>query len=178
MLPPRTGDQFRIGVSIPIPEPYTSKLARARAEAGDPAALSIPPHITLVPPAVVEADEIGAVTDHLHEVAAQTSPFVLELHGTSSFRPITQVVFVTVTRGERECVALHELVNSGPLRRQLTFPYHPHVTIAHDVPAAALDRAQAGMADFDAVFPVAHFSLYEFGDDGVWRDVSTFVLTS
>ena len=177
-MPPLVGDQLRIGVSIPVPEPYTSRLARARAEAGDPAALSIPPHITLVPPAVVEADEIGSVTDHLREVAARTAPFVLELRGTDSFRPITQVVFVAVTKGEQECVALHELVNSGPLHRPLNFPYHPHVTIAHDVPTAALDRAEAEMADFDALFPVAHFSLYEFGDDGVWRDVSTFVLSS
>src|SRR5699024_9320416 len=111
-------------------------------------------------------------------VAATSTPFVLELRGTETFRPVSQVVFVAVASGLRECVALHNAVNAGPLQQELQFPYHPHVTIAHDVPEVDLDRAQQDMADFDALFPTTHFSLYEFGDDGVWRDVSMFVLTS
>ncbi|HLS24454.1 MAG TPA: 2'-5' RNA ligase family protein [Beutenbergiaceae bacterium] len=178
LSPETPTDQIRIGVSIPIPEPYASSLARVRTEVGDQAALSIPPHITLVPPAVVNTDDIGTVIGHLTDVAAQTPPFVLELRGTATFRPITQVVFVVVTRGHEQCTMLHQLVNDGPLRQQMRFPYHPHVTIAHDVPPDALDDAEQRMADFEATFPVAHFSLYEFGDDGVWRDVRTFVLTS
>ncbi len=176
--PRATTDQVRIGVSIPIPEPYASSLARVRTEVGDEAALAIPPHITLVPPVMVHDGQIGAVMEHLSDVAARTPPFVVELRGTDTFRPLTQVVFVVVARGSEQCTRLHELVNDGPLHQELRFPYHPHVTIAHDVPPAALDQAGQRMADFDATFPVAQFSLYEFGDDGVWRDVRTFVLTS
>lgn len=177
-LPERVGDQMRIGVSIPIPEPYASRLVRARTEAGDPQAFSVPPHITLLPPTVVEPDQMGAVVEHLSLVAARSAPFVLELRGTETFRPLSQVVFVALAAGHGQCTALHEAVNAGPLWQDLHFPYHPHVTIAHDLPPADLDRAQQAMAAFDALFAVAHFSLYEFGDDGVWRDVSTFVLSS
>lgn len=177
-LPERVGDQLRIGVSIPIPEPYHSRLTRARVEAGDPRAYSIPPHVTLLPPVVVEPGQMGVVVDHLSDVAARSRPFVMELSGTETFRPLSQVVFVNLRSGARECAALHEAVNAGPLRQDLQFPYHPHVTIAHDVAEENLDRAEADMAGFDALFAVAHFSLYEFGDDGVWRDVSTFVLSS
>src|SRR5699024_12730788 len=61
---------------------------------------------------------------------------------------------------------------------ELRFPYHPHVTIAHELDEATLYRAAASMGDFDAVFPVVHFSLYFRGADGVWRDTVDFALTS
>ena len=35
-------------------------------------------------------------------------------------------------------------MRSGPLERELKFPYHPHVTVAHDLPEEALDRAFDG----------------------------------
>lgn len=175
-LPERVGDQLRIGVAIPIPEPYTASLTRARTDCGDPMAKTVPPHITLLPPSIVEPDQMGAVVEHLKTVAGGHAPFVMELRGTDTFRPLSEVVFVALAAGHDHCTALQHAVNDGPLHRELDFPYHPHVTIAHGLPAANLDSAAEQMADFDAVFPVAHFSLYEFGDDGVWRDVSTFVL--
>ena len=45
-----------------------------------------------------------------------------------------------------------------------TYPYHPHVTVAHDVPTEALDRVYAELAGFDARFTVDHFTLYVHGD--------------
>ena len=176
--PARHGDQLRIGVAIPIPEPYTSTLTRARSDCGDPLAHSVPPHITLIPPTVIEPEELGTVVDHLKNVATGHAPFVVELGGSDSFRPISPVVFVALTAGAGSCAVLQQAVNDGPLRQELRFPYHPHVTIAHELPEDRLDRAAGMMTEFDAVFPVAHFSLYEFADDGVWRDVSTFVLSS
>ncbi|MBZ2197673.1 2'-5' RNA ligase family protein [Occultella gossypii] len=176
--PERMGAQVRIGVSIPIPEPYSATLTRARIEAGDPLAHSVPPHITLMPPAVVEPDDLAEVTEHLRTVAAEHPPFVVELGGTDSFRPISPVVFVRLAAGTQACERLQRAINAGPLRQELRFPYHPHVTIAHEIDDAGLDAANAAMEAFDAVFPVAHFSLYEYGDDGVWRGVRNFVLTS
>lgn len=177
-VPERESNQIRIGVSIPIPEPYTSSLSRARIEAGDPNALSVPPHITLLPPTVVEPDRLPDVQEHLAQVAATRTPFVVELSGTDTFRPVSPVVFVKVATGAQECADLQSAVNAGPLEQELRFPYHPHVTIAHEIDEPALDRATQSLDDFDAVFPVAHFSLYEYGDDGVWRDIHTFTLTS
>ncbi|HLS13934.1 MAG TPA: 2'-5' RNA ligase family protein [Beutenbergiaceae bacterium] len=177
--PVRRGNQLRIGVAIPIPEPYTSTLTRARSDAGDPLAHSVPPHITLLPPTVIEPEHLGEVVDHLTAVASAQAPFVIELDGTASFRPVSPVVFVAVAAtGANACAVLQQKVNQGPLAQELRFPYHPHVTIAHDLADDHLDRAERLMAGFDAVFPVAHFSLYEFADDGVWRDVSTFVLSN
>src|SRR3712207_8607561 len=52
---------------------------------------------------------------------------------TTLFR--SDVVFVAVARGIGNCELLADDVRRGPLARSLTFPYHPHVTVAHDVPA-------------------------------------------
>ena len=44
------------------------------------------------------------------------------------------------------------------------------------MPEAALDAAFDQMATYDAQFDVAGFSLYEHGDDGVWRPEQVFPL--
>lgn len=176
-LPPRRTDQRRIGVAVAIPEPYGERLQRVRAELGDPLARFIPPHVTLVGPTVVDADRMVEVERHLALVARAHPPFVLQLSGTSSFRPISPVVFVQVTRGAQPCTALEEAARTGILAQELRFTYHPHVTIAHDLDDATLDAAEREMEDFEATFAVDRFSLFEHGDDGVWRSVRDVLLT-
>ncbi len=170
------GEHTTIGVAIEIPEPWGSALARIRAEIGDPAAAFVPPHLTLLPPTEIPADQRAAVETHLADVAAGAAPFELHLRGSGTFRPVTDVVFVAVVRGISECEQLEAGVRSGPLHRDLRFPYHPHVTVAHDVPEEALDRAFDGLADFEATFPVAAFTLFEHGADGHWRPQRHFPL--
>lgn len=177
-VPATTGSQVSIGVAISIPAPYAESLTRARIDSGDPEALAIPPHITLLPPTAVEPDELDAVRRHLRAVAATQAPFVVALDGTDTFRPISPVVFVAVTEGAAACGDLHAAVNAGPLAQPLRFPFHPHVTIAHDLDDARLDAAAASREGFSARFPVAEFALYEYGDDGVWRDVLEFSLVA
>ncbi|MEV6527007.1 2'-5' RNA ligase family protein [Longispora sp. NPDC051575] len=165
-----------IGVAFPIPEPWAAELARAREAAGDPLARFVPPHLTLIGPTEVPAGERSGVEDHLRRVAATGTPFTLHLRGTGTFRPLTDVVFVMVAQGISECERLEEALRSGPLARELRFPYHPHVTVAHDVSAPALDRAFDDLAGFDAAFEAAAFTLYEHGDDGMWRPQRDFPL--
>lgn len=176
-LPERSGDQVRIGVAITVPEPYGSELQAARARFGDPWAEYIPPHITLLPPTVVEHDAMPAVDEHLAAVAAQHAPFVVRLRGTATFRPVSPVVFMQLVEGISGCEGLEADVRGGVLAQELRFPYHPHVTIAHEVPDAQLDTAFDGMADFDATFVVTRLHCYAHGDDGVWRPSRDFVLT-
>ena len=175
-LPERTGDQLRIGVAIPVPAPFGPGLQEARARFGDPLAAFIPPHITLLGPTVVEPGDMAGVTEHLERVAAEAEPFVLHLRGTGTFRPVSPVVFVQVAQGIAHCERLERAVRSGPLAQRLRFNYHPHVTVAHEVPDDALDRAFAELGHYEARFPVTGFQVYEHGDDGVWRPVRDFGL--
>lgn len=168
-LPQRSGDQVRIGVAIPVPDPFGPVLQAARARFGDPLAASIPPHITLLGPTVVEPTDLEVVSAHLDRVAAGAAPFTLHLRGTGSFRPVSPVVFVQVAEGIAQCERLERAVRSGPLQQDLRFNYHPHVTVAHEVGDGDLDRAFTELAQYEARFRVVAFHVYEHGDDGVWR---------
>ncbi|WP_147795864.1 2'-5' RNA ligase family protein [Cellulomonas sp. Y8] len=169
-------DELRIGVAVSVPEPYAAELQAARARVGDPAADLIRPHITLLGPTVLPTAALPEAEEHLRAVAAAHAPFTVHLRGTATFRPVSPVVFVQVVEGIASCELLEVAVRSGVLDQELRFHYHPHVTIAHEVPDDALDRAFADMADFEARFDVAEIHVYEHGDDGMWRTIGAFPL--
>ena len=114
----------------------------------------------------------------LVDVAADTEPFEVQLRGTGTFRPVSQVVFVAMAAGIAECERLADAIRTGPLWRELAHPYHPHVTVAHDVPGAALDAAYERLGGYTARFEVDHFTRYEHSGDGVWRPVRHYPLGS
>jgi 2'-5' RNA ligase len=165
-----------IGVAMSIPPPVDATLNEARARSGDPLAALIPAHITLLGPTEVDRSDFDAIQAHLAEVAKAHQPYAIHLRGTGTFRPLTEVVFVAVAAGISECEQLAAAVRSGPLERELHYPYHPHVTVAHDVPTEALDRVYAELADLDATFGVDRFTFYVHGSDGRWRPLQDFVL--
>ncbi|MEW2249430.1 MULTISPECIES: 2'-5' RNA ligase family protein [unclassified Streptomyces] len=165
-----------IGVSIAVPEPHGSLLQQLRAGFGDAAAHGIPTHVTLLPPTEVDEGALPAVEAHLTRVAAAGRPFPMRLHGTGTFRPLSPVVYVKVVAGAEECTRLQQQVRdaSGPVARELQFPYHPHVTVAHGIDDAAMDRAYADLADYEADWSCTGFALYEQGADGVWRKLREY----
>ncbi|UGY93231.1 2'-5' RNA ligase family protein [Streptomyces gobiensis] len=166
-----TAGTVTLGVSIAVPEPYGSLLQERRAGFGDPAAHGIPTHVTLLPPTEVDPAARPVIEEHLAAVAAAGRAFPMRLSGTDTFRPLSPVVFVQVVEGGSACRWLQERVRAadGPLARELQFPYHPHVTIAHGIAEEAMDTAYAELADFEAAWTTTGFALYEQGEDGVWR---------
>jgi 2'-5' RNA ligase len=163
-----------VGVAVSIPEPYGEQLRSHRASFGDPQAVSVPTHVTLLPPTAVPAGSVPAVHDHLGSVAAQGRPFRMHLRGTATFRPVSPVVFVQLVQGISECERLERAVRRGPLARDLQFYYHPHVTVAHHLADEALDEASRMLADFECQFTVTGFHVYEHGDDEIWRSAAWF----
>jgi len=165
-----------IGVAVAIPEPWALRLQEYRVDLGDETAYSIPTHITLIPPTQIDADAVPEVVEHLTAVATRHRPFRIHLRGTGTFRPVSPVVFVAVAEGIPGCEQLADDVRSGPLKRDLEFPYHPHVTIAHHLDDASLDRAFDELAGFDCAFTAAEFHLYVHGEDEGWVPTRTFAL--
>ncbi|MGW0753555.1 2'-5' RNA ligase family protein [Streptomyces sp. NPDC002587] len=165
-----------LGVSIAVPEPYGSQLQQLRAGFGDAAAHGIPTHVTLVPPTEVEADRLPGIRTHLSEVAAAFRGFTMRLGGTGTFRPLSPVVFVKVVEGAAGCTRLQDAVRApdGPLNRELAFPYHPHVTVAHGISEESMDVAFAALAEYAADWVCEGFALYEQGSDGVWRKLREY----
>jgi 2'-5' RNA ligase len=157
-----------VGVAIPVAEPYGSDLRRYRASFGDIQAESVPTHVTLLPPTIVESVALQEIDEHLTKVASAHPRFVMHLRGTATFRPNSPVVFISLTKGISACELLSEAIRTGPLERELPFPYHPHVTVAQDVPDAALDRAYESLADYECRFDVAAFAMYTHEDGRGW----------
>lgn len=165
-----------IGVALAIPEPWAKELQDYRTAIGDSTATQIPTHITLVPPTQVDEDDLTEVHEHLTRAAVRHQPFRVLLRGTGTFRPISPVVFAAVAEGISACEVLAAELRRGPLAQLLHFPYHPHVTIAHDLDEAALDRAFAELADFTCSFMADHFMLYVHEEGTGWRPAREFPL--
>ncbi|MCY0917483.1 MULTISPECIES: 2'-5' RNA ligase family protein [unclassified Streptomyces] len=165
-----------LGVSIAVPEPYGSSLQELRVGFGDAAALGIPTHVTLVPPTEVDAERLPAIQAHLAEVAATFRAFAMRLAGTGTFRPLSPVVFVRLVEGGAGCTRLQALLRDpdGPIDRELAFPYHPHVTVAHGISEEAMDLAFTTLSGYAADWLCEGFALYEQGSDGVWRKLREY----
>ena len=67
------------------------------------------------------------------------------------------------------------MVRSGALAVESRFPYHPHVTLAHDVSDEILNRAFDDFTDFRAAFTVTQMDLFGLQSDG-WHPLHAFAL--
>jgi len=164
-----------IGVAVAIPEPWATELQEYRTSVGDTTAAMIPTHITLVPPTEVDGD-LTEIERHLETAAAHIQEFPVHLRGTGTFRPVSPVVFVTLVEGISQCEQLADAVRRGPLRVELQFPYHPHVTVAHHLDDEPLDQAFDELADFEAKFQVDGFHLYVHDPELGWQPTRKFPL--
>ncbi|CAN5255193.1 MAG: 2'-5' RNA ligase family protein [Nocardioides sp.] len=164
------------GVAIAIPEPWGPHLQGYRAGLGDDSAEGIPSHITLAGPIELPDDNLDPVREHLRTVAAELKPFDIHLKGTDTFRPVSPVVFVALAGGSTSCAAVSHAVRSGPLDAELVFPYHPHVTVAHELEDGLLDRAAEELASFECAFTVDKVHLYSFTDEPGWVPIDSFEL--
>ncbi len=166
-----------IGVVVDVPEPWAQLLVDWRTKCGDPQASVVPPHVTLLPPTEVPVADRTSIAGHLAEVARRHPPFSLRLRGTDTFRPVSEVVFVAVADGVPDCAQIATDVRSGPLQRPLAFPYHPHVTVAHDVPPDMLDMVAGELSDLAVDFRVEHFTEFEQLPSGAWAVARQYPLT-
>lgn len=163
-----------ISVSIAVPAPFAGELQRLRASFGDPSAESIPTHVTLLSPTEIEDGHGPEIHEHLARVAAEQHPFTMVLRSTGTFLPVSPVVFVQVAGGISACERIEAAIRTGPLKRDVQFQYHPHVTVAHHVDDLSMERAFNELASYECSFEVGALDLVEHGDDLVWRAVRSF----
>lgn len=171
---PRPG-ATTIGVAIAIPEPWATELQEYRLDIGDPTAVGVPTHITLVPPTEI-SQSLAEIEEHLEAAATSQEAFGVHLRGTGTFRPVSPVVFIGLVEGISQCEQLADAVRTGPLAVDLHFPYHPHVTVAHHMSDQDLDRAFEELATFECAFDVTSFHLYVHQGQTGWKTTRTFTL--
>lgn len=154
-----------LGVVIEIPSPLDAPLIDWRRKYGGEQAAAVAPHITLVSGSTTDWDAAAA---HVRHVASSISSFSVQLRGTGTFRPISPVVFLNVTEGAGQCGELHDALVAGPLLHELTYGYHPHLTIAHEAEEAAMDRAQEELRGTSMSFVVEKIGLFGLDSTGAW----------
>lgn len=172
----RVTERLMVGVAIAIPPPHATVITSWRRRVKDPAADLVFPHVTLLPPTSVEPGDLPDIEKHLAHVAQHSQPFTMHLTGTGTFRPTTPVVFVNVALGVTECEDLETAIRRGPLEREIAFPYHPHVTVAHNISDEGLDEAYDGLSGFLARFVVHGFVLFSRDADRRWQWRTEFLL--
>ncbi|HEV2198466.1 MAG TPA: 2'-5' RNA ligase family protein [Bryobacteraceae bacterium] len=102
-------------------------------------------HLTVLPPRPMEGSVEDATRGLFHGVQ-DFQPILVELGGVELF-PESRVIYVSVKTGQAELERMHDALNTGGMAFEEPFPYHPHITLAQDLPpesiAAVLDRARS-----------------------------------
>jgi 8-oxo-dGTP pyrophosphatase MutT (NUDIX family)/2'-5' RNA ligase len=162
----------RLGVIARLPEPLAIHVQAWRRALGDPEAGRIGPHLTLAPPQTVAERDLGRAVALVERVAAEAVPFLVELDGAATFLPESPVAYLVVREGGPALEAIEAALRESPLERR-THPFHPHVTVAQDLPDDRIGAAARELAGFRAAFPVRELALLREDRDTVWRPLAT-----
>jgi 2'-5' RNA ligase len=90
-------------------------------------------HVSVLPPRPL-AVEWEEASNHARALIENCPPFLIDLAEVDMF-PVTNVTFIGVGNGAAELVRMHAAMTDGPLQFNEPFIYHPHITLAQDIPA-------------------------------------------
>jgi 2'-5' RNA ligase len=123
-------------VVIYIPDPlrhFLDDLRRELVPHDNPHA-----HVSVLPPRSLAVD-CSVASNEARKVLEECRPFEIELTTLEVFR-LTDVIYIDVGAGADELRRLHQKLNSSALHCCEPYPYHPHITLAQEIPAGAVER--------------------------------------
>jgi len=191
----------RVAVALIPPPVLADRIDTLRRALGVPGPFAVPPHLTLVPPLNVAADDPAAdepaadesaadepaadesaaggpaVGDLLRRAAVASGPFELRIGPAATFWPDSPTVHLSVREpsGAGALWALRDAVRRGPLGRDDEWPFVAHVTLAESFDPGRIADAVALLAGVDEPWEVTALHLLEQRrrDDGspVWVPV-------
>ena len=137
-------------------------------------------HVSLLPPRPLAVDWPVA-SDKVRTVLNGCTPFEVELTGIEIF-PVTDVIYISVGRGATELRQVHHDMNTGPLEFQEPFSYHPHITLAQELPPqnvlATTDLAERLWRGYSGprCFPAKQAAFVQNSFGNCWIDLAEFSL--
>ena len=173
---------LRFTVSLVVTGRVADELDGMRRALGARSLLRIPPHITLVPPVNVAADDVTAALDLVRTAAAAYAPVTVELGGPATFLPVNPVIYLRVGGPELAAMdALRQRLVAGPLapppaRRERDFV--PHVTLDQHASRERIPAALAALADYRARVTFDRVTVLEQAPDKVWHPYADFPLAA
>lgn len=94
-------------------------------------------HVSVLPPRPL-AVAWGIASEQARSQMETWSPFEIELTAIRIF-PVTNVIYLELGAGEAELRQLHAAMDNRFLAFHEPFAYHPHVTVAQEIPQAEVD---------------------------------------
>ena len=133
-------------------------------------------HVSILPPrplAGSEAQAVEFIQIYSHRLAA----FEVVLDAIEKF-PVTNVTYVSIAAGVADLHATHGIMNAQALQYVEPYAYHPHITLAQDIPEAhqaeALHLCQARWKEFTGPrhFPVETLTFVQNTMTCGWLDLA------
>ena len=91
-------------------------------------------HVSVLPPRPLAVDWQVA-SEQVRVCAGNWAPFDIVL-GQIRIFPVTNVIYVELSEGAPEMFRIHAAMNSQALEFNEPFAYHPHITLAQEIPPA------------------------------------------
>ena len=89
-------------------------------------------HVSVLPPRPLGVDWQTA-SDQARTLTESWVPFEVQLTKIQVF-PVTDVIYIEVDGGASELYRMHAAMNLTDLAFEEPFPYHPHITVAQEIP--------------------------------------------
>jgi hypothetical protein len=137
-------------------------------------------HVSLLPPRPIAVDW-GVASDQVRHTLEGWTPFEIELTGVEKF-PVTDVIYLGVGDGAAELQQVHRAMNSGALEFQEPFVYHPHITLAQELPhdrvTATSELANRLWSEYTGPrrFPAGHAAFVQNSLRNYWIDLAEYSL--
>ena len=106
---------------------FLDDLRKELAPAYDPHA-----HVSVLPPRPLAVNWEDA-SNQARSLIETVPPFTVELAGIDIF-PVTNVIYLEIGGGAAELRSMHRAMNQGALAFDEPFAYHPHITLAQELP--------------------------------------------
>ncbi len=123
---------------IYIPDPlgrFLDDLRKALVPGCNPHA-----HVSVLPPRPIAVDWQVA-SEQVRRCASAQPPFEVALGAVRMF-PVTNVIYIELARGTGELFEMHDAMNSAALHFDEPFAYHPHITVAQEIPVGTVSEVE------------------------------------
>jgi 2'-5' RNA ligase len=134
-------------------------------------------HVTLMPPRPLS----GTVDHSVQQIERCTQSLeAFELHATSiGVFPKTNVIYIEIGMGRDALLDIHRQLNHGPLAFREPYAFHPHITLAQEIPAglvsASVEAAREMWASYryGKTFMVEEMTFVQNTLLNHWKDLAT-----